>query len=163
VTAQRLASFFRLPASERRWAVRALATLAAVRVVLYLMPFPFARKGVDRWAGQRECKTPDATIAEAVRRAVERAARSLPGSACLAQALTAEVLLRRAGQPVVVSIGVAPGIGPSGASGAATVSDPLNAHAWAFSAGVFVAGDRADLSSYRTLAVFGSDSVRRGS
>lgn len=155
--ARRLASFLRLPVPERRLVVRALATLAAVRLALHLMPFPLARKGVDRWSGGREPGMPDPATAEAVRRALERAARTLPGSACLAQALTAEILLRRAGQPVEVSIGVAPGAAP----GAASVGDPLNAHAWARSAGVLVAGDRADLSSYRTLAVFGSDPLRR--
>ncbi|MDP1891184.1 MAG: lasso peptide biosynthesis B2 protein [Gemmatimonadaceae bacterium] len=157
MTAHRLASFFRLPASERRLAARALATLAIVRLALFLIPFPLARKGVDRWSGDGQRETPNPATAEAVRRALERAARTLPGSACLAQALTAEVLLRRAGQSVEVSIGVAPGVAP----GASSVRNLLNAHAWARSAGVLVAGDRADLSSYRTLAVFGSDSWRR--
>ena len=161
MTAHRLASFVRLPAPERRLAVRALATLAAVRLALYVTPFPLARKGVDRWSGGREPEMPNPATAEAVRLAVERAARTLSGSACLAQALTAEILLRRAGQSVEVLIGVAPGAAPAAASGTASVGYPLNAHAWARSAGVLVAGDRADLSSYRTLAVFSSDSLRR--
>jgi hypothetical protein len=165
VTGHRLASFVRLPAPERRLAVRALATLAAVRLALSVTPFPLARKGVDRWSGGREPEMPNPATAEAVRRAVERAARTLSGSACLAQALTAEILLRRAGQSVEVLIGVAPGVAPgaapAAASGTASVGYPLNAHAWARSAGVLVAGDRADLSSYRTLAVFSSDSLRR--
>lgn len=153
----RLASFFRLPATERRLAARAVVTLAAVRLLLFLRPFPQARERVDRWSGGGASGTADRTAAEAVCRALERAVRTLPGSACLAQALTAEILLRRDGHPVQVSIGVAPGASTSAGSGGVSVSDTLNAHAWARSAGVLVAGARADLASYRTLAVFGAD------
>lgn len=101
--------------------------------------------------------TPDVATAKAVKRAVERAARTLPGSACLALALTAEVLLRRAGQSVEVLIGVAPGAAAADNGTASPAPSALDAHAWVRCAGVVVTGERADLAAYRTLAVFGAD------
>ncbi len=124
--------------------MQALGTLALVRLCLVFLPFPQVRALVDRWASAPG-GAPDASFARAVRRAVDRAARSIAGSACLSQALAAEVMLRRAGKPARVSIGVAQD------------GRPLDAHAWVESAGVLVTGDSSDLAKYRTLAVFGTD------
>ena len=141
---QRLRSFAGLPAPERWFVLRALGTLALVRVALRLLPFGTLRTLVDRLA-KAPIAAPDASVARAVRRAVDRAARTIPGSVCLAQALTAELLVRRAGQGARVSIGVAPN------------GKPLDAHAWVESAGIVVAGEIEDLGRYRTLAVFGTE------
>ena len=142
----RLRSLSELPTSERRLALQALGTLVVVRLVLWLLPFGSVRKVVDRWAAVPSA-APDAARARGVRRAVDRAARTIPGSACLPQALTAELMLRRAGQPARVSIGVAPD------------GHPLDAHAWVESAGIMVTGESADLHRYRTLVVFGSEAT----
>lgn len=141
----RLRSFLRLPASERLFAIRALFALALVRLALWLLPFRKVRALVDRLS-RVPLAASDASCARAVRRAVDRAARTIPGSACLAQSVTAEFLLRRAGQIARVSIGVA------------LDGKPLEAHAWVESAGVLVTGDSADLGKYRTLTVLGNDS-----
>ena len=141
----RLRSLLGFPVREQWFALRALGTLAVVRLALRFLPFGRLRALVDRRAAM-PLAAPDPAVARAVRRAVDRAARTIPGSACLAQALTAELLLRRGGQAVRVTIGVAPD------------GTPLDAHAWVESAGILVTGDREDLGSYRTLAVFGSDS-----
>ncbi|MHB1312595.1 MAG: lasso peptide biosynthesis B2 protein [Gemmatimonadaceae bacterium] len=141
----RIRSLGALPAGERRLALQALGTLSVVRLLLRLYPFGRVREIVDRWAAATGA-APDATFAGAVRRAVDRAARTIPGSSCLPQALTAELMLRRAGRSARVSIGVAPD------------GQPLDAHAWVESAGILVTGDSADLHRYRTLVVFGSDS-----
>jgi len=140
----RLRSFARFPASEQWFALRAVWTLALVRLALRVLPFGKLRDLVELMA-RKPTAAPDRAYACAVRRAVDRAERSIPGSACLAQALTAELLLRRAGQPACVSIGVAPD------------GKPLDAHAWVESAGILVTGDRADLQKYRTLVVFSTD------
>ena len=126
--------------------MRALGVLAGVRVALWLLPFARLRALMDGTflGAPARLVEPDPASARSVRRAVDRAARTIPGSACLAQALTAEVLLRRAGQPVRLSIGVAPD------------GQPLDAHAWVESAGVLVTGDSGDLDKYRTIAVFGT-------
>lgn len=139
----RLATLVTLPRSERRLAMRAVCVLVGVRVALATLSFARVRALVDRLT-QRHAVVADAGAARAVRRAVDRAARSVPGSVCLSQALTAEFLLRRAGCAARVSIGVAPDGGP------------LAAHAWVESAGVLVTGDADDLGRYRTLLVYES-------
>jgi hypothetical protein len=53
-------------------------------------------------------------------RAIDTAARQLPGSTCLVRALAGQALLGRYGHPATVHIGVA----------AAAESPGLNAHAW---------------------------------
>jgi len=140
----RLRSLAALPASERGLALRATGILAFVRLALWLLPFAWVRALVDRLGGASAVQAEE-DFARAVRRAVDRGARSIPGSACLAQALTAELMLRRAGRPVRVSIGVAPD------------GHPLDAHAWAESAGIVVTGESDTLRNYRTLVVFGDD------
>lgn len=141
----RFGSLLRFPAREQWYALRALGTLALVRVALGLLPFSRVRAVIDGLSGEPH-NAPDPGVARAVRRAVDRAARTIPGSACLAQSLTAELLLRRAGQSARLSIGVA-------ADGR-----PLDAHAWVESAGVLVTGDLEDLGKYRTLTVLGTGS-----
>jgi hypothetical protein len=132
-----------LPSGERALALQALTTLSVVRLILWLLPFRQVRAIVDRWAGSATAQ-PDAASARAVRRAVDRAARSIRGSDCLPQALTAELMLRRAGLPAQVSIGVA------------TDGHLLSAHAWTESAGFLVTGDGTDIHQFHTLAVYGS-------
>ncbi len=144
-TPKRLRSFADLPRQERGLALRALWTLALVRVGLRLLSFRRLRARIERAGGA--CGSVDEPFARAVRRAVDRAARSIPGSACLAQALAAEVLLRRGGREVRTSIGVA------------RDGRLLAAHAWVESAGVLVTGDAADLGEYKRLLVFGEPSV----
>lgn len=129
-------------------AVRALWALLLVRMGLVLLPFRPLRAAIER-AGPAD-GSEDFDTARAVRRAVDRAARTIPGSTCLARAFAAEVLLRRAGSRVRSSIGVSAG------------GSPLSAHAWAESAGVLVAGDAADLDRYTTLLVFGDGATADG-
>lgn len=144
---QRLRSLVRIAQSERSLALRALGALAGVRLALWLLPFARLRRLVEYLgvAAPMPTGSSDTIRALAVRRAVTRAARTIPGSACLAQALTAELLLRRLGLPVRASIGVA------------LDGKPLDAHAWVESAGVLVTGDSEDLGAYRTLVVFDTE------
>ncbi len=116
-----------------------------MRAGLSVLPFRRLRAFVERAGDANGAE--DEHYARAVRRAVGRAARTIPGSACLAQALTAEVLLRRAGRTVRASIGVS------------CEGRPLEAHAWVESAGVLVTGDAEDLGKYQTLLVFGGASA----
>jgi hypothetical protein len=139
----------RLPATERGLAVRAVVTLLTVRVALAWLPFRVVRRFVDSVSGARP-RRGNAIDATAVRTAVARATRVVAGSRCLPQALTAEILLRRAGRPARTSIGVA----PDGA--------PLDAHAWVHSDALLVTGDVDDLGKYRTLVVFGGETPSTG-
>jgi transglutaminase superfamily protein len=155
----RLASFARLPATEKRLALRAIALLAAARVALRILPFDRARSLIavaPRLAARAGDDLPRSAVPggdelpRAVRRAVIRASRSLPGSSCLAQSLVAERLLRAGGRAARLSIGVAaPG-------DAATMRIGLDAHAWVESGGVVVTGDDPH-DRYQVLATFGSE------
>jgi hypothetical protein len=143
---RRLLSFAALPAPERGLALRAIGWLALARAALVLVSFARLRRWIEsRDPPPRPAAQPDWPLF--VRRAVLRAARTLPGSTCLARSLVAERLLRAGGHAARLTIGVAPGP-VSGAERA------LDAHAWVESGGVLVAGD-AELERYTQLATFG--------
>ena len=155
----RLASFARLPGAEKRLALRAIALLAATRVALRTLPFdrahaliavaprPAPRAGDDP---PRSAAPAGDDLPRAIRRAVIRAARSLPGSSCLAQSLVAERLLRASGGAARLSIGVA------ARGDATTMRVGLDAHAWVESGGVLVTGDDPH-DRYQVLATFDSE------
>lgn len=126
--------------------MRAVCVMLGVRTALALLPFRRVRTVVE-WLAGADAPHADEQAARTVRRAVDRAARTIPGSACLVQALAAEVMLRRAGVEARVSIGVA-------SDGA-----PLAAHAWLESSGILVCGDADDLARYQTLVVYGNDAA----
>lgn len=137
-----LLEFWRLPAPRRRLFIAAYLLLGAVGLGLRLLPFRVVRGLLERGAG------PPAGTARAPQRdpeaigwAVATAGRLLPGLAsCLAEALTAMVLLGRQGHPAMLRIGVTRA-GPAA---------PLQAHAWLECQGGVLVGDR-ELDRYRPL------------
>lgn len=127
--------------------VEAAVGLTVVGVVLSVLPFRI----VARLAGRAEpsgqaCPPPTAdATASAVGRAVEAAARRLPWRpACLAQALTACLMLRRRGVPSRLCIGVVAGEGRD-----------FQAHAWLTAAGGTVCGGAA-AEGFTPIAAFHS-------
>lgn len=146
----RVATFVRLPWAERRLALRALGWLVVVRVALRVMSFAAIRRYVESRSGSSAAADP--SWPRAVRRAGQRAARTMPGSSCLARSLVGELLLRRGGHPATLRIGVA---ALPVAEAVGTTRAELDAHAWVESGGLLVAGD-ADLTRYTELARFGS-------
>jgi hypothetical protein len=142
VITRRIRSFIALDRAERSLAIRAIGWILWAGAVLRLRRFSWVRDRID---GTR----PDGRGASAadVRRAIHRAARTLPGSGCLAQSIAAEILLRAAEQPVRLTVGVA----------RSTVGQEptLDAHAWVESGGVIVAGD-GNLGRYGELLTYGS-------
>jgi hypothetical protein len=144
----RLRNFARLPASERRLALRAIGWLIVSRAGLRFLGFDRVHAFMARAAPRKTVSHDE--WPRAVRRAVLRAARSVPGSSCLAQSLAAEHLLRAAGHRARLSIGVAHTPNPRGTGVA------LDAHAWVESGGVLVTGDDAR-DRYRLLTSFGTE------
>jgi hypothetical protein len=142
---RRLRSFAALSALERGLALRAIGWLALARAALIVMSFAQLRRWVETHDSPSRAAAPD--WPHFVRRAVSRAARTLPGSTCLARSLVAERLLHAGGHEARLTIGVARGP-VSGAERA------LDAHAWVESGGVLVSGD-AELERYTHLATFG--------
>jgi hypothetical protein len=153
----RLRSFSRLPRDERRLAVRALGWIVAVRAGLIVLPFTRVRTLI---AGElRQVPPRRAEWPLVVRRAVQRASRSLPGTTCLAQSIVAERLLRSAGHAARLSIGVATTViegAPAADAPAASRRAGLDAHAWVESGGVLVTGDDPH-GRYQLLASFGPE------
>jgi hypothetical protein len=132
---RRLAELFRLTGLDRRLLAEAFAAALAVRIGLSLLPFSTLRRVIDAAtraprAGVRRGRPPVARVVWAV----EVAGRRLPGTTCLARALTAHVLLTRRGYATRIHIGVArdePG--------------RLEAHAWVEGEGqVLVGGEAAE-------------------
>lgn len=108
-------------------AARAAGWLVAARIALTVVSYGRARDRAARLR-TRSARGSRMTAGEAAR-ALERAARVLPATTCLARSLAAECLLRREGWPASVQIGVA--------------LDPdrtLRAHAWVESGGILVCG-----------------------
>lgn len=117
----------RLTGSERRSALTALAALIQVRLTLRTLGFRRTQAllsrhvAVARDAAALAVTTPDRTVAERIVRAVDRAAGCGPGllrPSCLPRSMTLWWLLRRAGLPADLRIGVR------------RAADRLEAHAW---------------------------------
>jgi hypothetical protein len=115
--ASRIRTALALPPGELALALRATVELARARAEIACGGFERIRGSLRQAGG---AATSDLAHARAVGRAVQRAARTLPGSGCLPRAVAAERLLRRAGVPADVVIGVERLSGPN----------PLRAHAW---------------------------------
>ncbi len=138
---RRLASFASLNGAERWLTLRAVGWLAVARVALHIVPFARLQAFVESRSATGDA-SPDG--ARQVRRAMSRAARTLPGSRCLARALAALLLLRRGGSPARLVLGVAPDAGCT-----------LRAHAWVESDGFIVVGD-GEHEEYRPLVAGGA-------
>jgi hypothetical protein len=143
--------------AERTMALGALVRLTTMRAALAMVSFARIRAYIDAHAsgGLPVASDGDRRAgALAVRRAIIRAQRTLPGSTCLARSLAAELMLRERGLPATLRIGVA----DPAESRMSTRPTPvaLDAHAWVESGAVLVAGD-ADLERYTALASFGAN------
>lgn len=132
-----LGKFLSLPPADRRLLLRAALLLGAIRLGLSLFAFRTLRRLLARAAHRRGDRP---TSPERVAWAVASAGRYMPGATCLVQALAAQLLLEREGQPACLRIGVA-----------RTEPTQLQAHAWVESQGKIVFG-AADLERYTPLA-----------
>lgn len=105
------------------WRLRATVAVVVVPPLLYVTSFARVAGWLGRFRGRREEALDDAALA----RWVDRLLRHLPGlwrRTCLKRATVLYYVLRRAGRPVELWIGVhRPG------------PDPLGAHAWLMQCG----------------------------
>jgi hypothetical protein len=101
--------------------------LQCVRVLMRAVPYRRLLRAMERVSLPPQAAAP--ARPESVALAMRRAARTAPGSTCLARALTAYLLCRRAGIPAEIRIGVARGDGGA-----------LDAHAWVASGAAIVVG-----------------------
>lgn len=128
---------------DRAVAIEAALLIVAVRASFVLASFVTTRRWLTRSMPPRRCQVRDsAPLAPHVGRAVRAAARRLPGTTCLVEAVTAELMLRRRGIESTLHIGVR----------APCATTPLDAHAWLECNGAIIVGDRADVGEYQMLA-----------
>jgi Transglutaminase-like superfamily len=106
-----------VPGSERLLLVRCVATVGAIRLALWVLPFRVVRRAVQRWPGR--VRDPATTEPAKVASSVERAGQMIPAATCLTRALAAQVLMRRRGIETELRLGVRRG--PGGW---------MEAHAW---------------------------------
>jgi len=131
-------AYTRLSGAERRAAVRAFGGLLVWRIALSLLPWRLTQRWVVRRSPSARRVSDDWPLI--VQRALGRAGRLQPGASCLVQALAGAAMLRRGGHPATICIGVRRDDG----------SD-FGAHAWVKCGDTFIAGEVAQLESYREL------------
>ena len=140
---KRLRRFFLLSPAEQSLLVRAALWLSAIRVALWLLPYPTLQRLLTKTWRLRMIRRPDQGLTEDVNKvlwAVTVVRRYLPGgSSCLTQAMVVQLLLRQCGYSTYVRIGVA-----------RTQGGRLEAHAWVENGGQAVFGG-SELSRYTPL------------
>ena len=120
-----------LPKEDVNLLFRAMALESSVRIALWVVPYRTVRARIDRLSRPRRSGPPPTPrLADRIGWAVRNAARLVPASTCLIQALAASLMLRRAGLPAELHIGVA----REGETG-------LRAHAWVDVDGRAIVGD----------------------
>ena len=108
--------YLRLHPKDQLIVVAGAAALCLAHLLVRLVPYRVWARTLSPSSRHR---SPARIAPHAIGRAVSRAARVIPGSRCLAQAIAAQLLLRLAGQRSYVRIGVAK-----------PVNGVLRAHAW---------------------------------
>ena len=123
--------FIKPPSADRVLLVKALGLIIAVRLGLWLLPFPRLRTLLNSISTARLGQnTPDPGLVRHVALVVKTIARYIPRATCLTQALVTKVLLTRRGQSATLRIGVCHGS-----------RGEFIAHAWVESNGDIVIGD----------------------
>ena len=137
----RLSKWLALTGRERLLFISACTVLLLGRLVWTVVPF----RWVWRLAGGSDLRSTDTAgngeIAE-IRQAIERAGSLVPGATCLTRSLAAAILLRFAGLPHRMVIGVNK-----------NADQGLSAHAWVVSGGHIVAGYLPNLADYIALPI----------
>lgn len=120
--------------------IRSAALLCAVRLALWIVPFPKLRWAVVSLARTRS-RPASSNSAEELIWAVRAVSRYVPHASCLTQALVLHILLRRDGLPSRIRIGVSQD------------AKHFEAHAWVESQGRVVIGD-SGLRRYAPIMVW---------
>jgi hypothetical protein len=124
-------AFLDQPAPERRLTLAAALTILSTRLLLWTLPYRWIlalfERAPRRYRHVLASESARASVAR-VSRAVRRAARVVPGSTCLVQALATAWLLRRRGIAAHLHFGVCRADGS------------LGGHAWLEAGGRIVIG-----------------------
>ena len=116
----RIRKLLGLPPGQRWLLIKTAVLLTAVRLSLWLLPFPIARRLVDRASRLSRRLAADPVPVEQLAWAVEVASRFVPGGGhCLSKAITAQIFLMRRGYRAEVRYGAV-----------RETTDDFIAHAW---------------------------------
>lgn len=139
---RRLRKFLALGPSDRRLLLRAALWLGLVRAGLWVLPFQNLLDRLMSLGPGRESSSPALGAADRIGWAVLAASRYVPGTrSCLPRALAATALLRGAGLPARLRVGVTKGDGGR-----------TEAHAWVESGGRVIVGAE-ELERYVPISV----------
>jgi hypothetical protein len=127
----------RLSAADWARLGEAFVLLVCVRAGLRLLSFAELNRRLDVWA---RTSTVPADSRVRIAWAVGAVTRRLPGTKCLAEALTACAMLRRHGHDATLCIGARHAAAPT-----------LVAHAWVECDGEVVVGNVAEIEDYAVL------------
>jgi hypothetical protein len=125
---QKLFTFSTLPLSEKFIWLEAVVYLVLARLTLWILPYRLVERGTRRlrsWMWRPVVSSEVAQVAPIV----VSAARYVPRATCLAQALTAQIMLARRGAPSEIKFGVR-----------TTHEAGFEAHAWLESEGRILIG-----------------------
>ena len=129
--------FRSLPRAQRRLLVGCAFLTSAVSLGLRLLPFAALQRWLQPKGGPELRSTPASSVDDIVW-VVTIAGRYVPGATCLVQALVAEHMLKRAGHPAQLRIGVSNQPG-------------FRAHAWVESEGKVLVGEMEALAEFTSL------------
>ena len=105
-SASKLEKFWRLPPADKWLHVRAVYWLAVARVMLVAVPFRQLSERLAKSPGQSHA-LPDADYLQRVGDAVRASANIVPWrSDCFPKAIAARMMLKRAGYPTTIHLGV---------------------------------------------------------
>ena len=140
---KKLRKLLQLSSGERRLLAKTALWLAAVRLMLWVLPFRSQRSLLARLERPtaRELEN-DPLLPERIAWAVELASRYIPRASCLTQSVAAKILLHRAGYAAELHLGV--GKDDNG---------QFQAHAWVESGERVLIGGR-QLEQYALLYTF---------
>lgn len=137
----RLVKFLRLPWSDRKVLLKAVALLWAVRIGLWCLPFQQLRALLIRKSSNLRDDSAQFDRIETIANSVRVMSRYVPMATCLVQALVTVALLEQEGLPGSLRIGVA-----------RRSAAKIEAHAWVESNGaVVIGGADSDLSRFTVL------------
>jgi hypothetical protein len=135
-----LSRWLALSGHERLLFIEGWIVLFSARFVFRAIPFRWLWKLIGESEGPASTPASALEIAR-ISQAIDRASARVPHATCLTRGLAAALLLRFAGHPYRLIVGV-----DNGAGG-------FSAHAWVVSEGQVVTGNAPDLSSYTPLNI----------
>jgi hypothetical protein len=102
-------SFMKLSSKEKQLALQSLFWVSRLRLMIWIFPFPYVQKRVQKMGSStsRKDSNPDHLVTmHRISFMIQMAARYVPSSTCLVQALAGYILFSKYGFTTLIKIGV---------------------------------------------------------